>query len=151
MDVPGEVGLGQERGHRLPAFLSILNARVRTPGTRMSRRRRPRPYCGPSLSSPADRGGEKAPAVSPRPFSSAGSRKGPEGRERESAARPVTSHPPPPPPSRCGKSGRGRRCSLWGGRARPRRSAAAGGRDASAAALGRDAGAGGAGGRRRRR
>ena len=73
------------------------------------------------------------------------------GEEARVGGPPRLSHPPrplpsPPLPSRCGKNGRGRRYSLWGGRG-----GGGGGRDASAAALGRRAGAGGAGGRRCRR
>lgn len=151
VDVPEEVGVSQERTTGPLAFLSIPSARARTLEPGCLQRMRPWPRSAPSLASLADRGGERGTAVSHRPLSSSGSRKGPWGRKRKSVARPVASHPRRPHPSRCGKSGRGRNCSLWSGRARPRRSAAAGGRDASAAALGRGAGAGGAGRRRRRR
>lgn len=152
------VGVSEERDHRLLAFLSIPRARcgpwgqdvlggcaLDLPGVPVL------PRIPARRSSRAESQRQRGAAVSHFPPCGGGSAEGPEGRERQSTARPVASHPPRPLPSGPGKSGRGRRRSLWGGRTLPRRSAAAGRRDASAAALGRGAGGGGAGGRRRRR
>lgn len=88
---PQEVRLGQETGHRLLAFLSIPGIRTRTPGPGCLRRTCPRPRSGPSLASRGGSrpGGGRGAEVSHHPLAGAGSRKAPEGRKRESAARPV--------------------------------------------------------------
>lgn len=91
------------------------------PATRPPAGDAPAAPLGAGGATPAERGGESGTAASHRPLLGAGSRKGPSGRKRESVSRPVASHPRRPLPSGCGKSGRGRRCALCSGRARPRR------------------------------
>lgn len=151
------VGVSEERA-QVSGFSKHTKCPMWTLGPGCPRRMRPRPPWGPSLalrtrrrSSRAEPQRQRGAAVSHFPPCGGGSAERPEGREHQSTARPVASHPQRPLPSGPGKSGRGRRRSLWGGRTLPRGSAAAGGRDASAATLGRGADGGGAGGRRRRR
>lgn len=99
MGVSKEVGLGQERGHRLLTFQSVPSARARISGPESLRRMWPRSGSGPSLATPADLGGERGAR-----FPTAPSRaQGPEKRPRRGRAsrwpaplRPTHGVPSPP-------------------------------------------------------
>lgn len=118
--------MGQERGPRFPVSLSIPSVRAR-PRPPPPLGCQPRRDCG-SRRIPAGGGGAggRVGGKRRRGFPPPPPRRGVQRSAGGQAARvggPPRDVPPAasPPPSRCGKSGRGRRGSLWGGRARRRR------------------------------